>query len=213
MALTIEEQHETNDLDHDILTTREVTFICGHKRVYEEISACQKSWMERCQRCPNCQYKRDKAYVEKLSAEINSPELPRDVAQRKLPPTVGQQGKGKQKKWNATTCTSETSQRGISRTKSVISKPPINIPRKDGRSMATPQRSSTWRSCGRSRKMRSSPKTVAHSRSGLRRMSTMAEWRNPRTAYMRSRFWSPPVQYVQFSAPEGMDSEEAKSVV
>lgn len=75
MALTIEEQHETNDLDHDILATREVTFICGHKRVYEDISACQKSWMERCQRCPNCQYKRDKAYVEKLSAEINSPEL------------------------------------------------------------------------------------------------------------------------------------------
>lgn len=73
MALTIEEQHETNDLDHDILATREVTFICGHKRVYEDISACQKSWMERCQRCPNCQYKRDKAYVEKLSAEINSP--------------------------------------------------------------------------------------------------------------------------------------------
>ena len=29
MALTIEEQHETNDLDHDILATREVTFICG----------------------------------------------------------------------------------------------------------------------------------------------------------------------------------------
>ena len=56
MALTIEEQHETNDLDHDILATREVTFICGHKRVYEDISACQKSWMERCQRCPNCQY-------------------------------------------------------------------------------------------------------------------------------------------------------------
>lgn len=27
MALTIEEQHETNDLDHDILATREVTFI------------------------------------------------------------------------------------------------------------------------------------------------------------------------------------------
>lgn len=50
MALTIEEQHETNDLDHDILATREVTFICGHKRVYEDISACQKSWMERCQR-------------------------------------------------------------------------------------------------------------------------------------------------------------------
>lgn len=75
MALTIEEQHETNDLDHDILATREVTFICGHKRVYEDISACQKSWMERYQRCPNCQYKRDKAYVEKLSAEINSPEL------------------------------------------------------------------------------------------------------------------------------------------
>lgn len=45
MALTIEEQHETNDLDHDILATREVTFICGHKRVYEDISACQKSWM------------------------------------------------------------------------------------------------------------------------------------------------------------------------
>lgn len=43
MALTIEEQHETNDLDHDILATREVTFICGHKRVYEDISACQKS--------------------------------------------------------------------------------------------------------------------------------------------------------------------------
>lgn len=75
MALTIEEQHETNDLDHDILATREVTFICGHKRVYEDISACQKSWMERCQRCPNCQYKRYKAYAEKLSAEINSPEL------------------------------------------------------------------------------------------------------------------------------------------
>ena len=53
MALTIEEQHETNDLDHDILATREVTFICGHKRVYEDISACQKSWMERCHRCPN----------------------------------------------------------------------------------------------------------------------------------------------------------------
>lgn len=45
MALTIEEQHETNDLDHDILATREVTFICGHKRVYEDISACQKSWV------------------------------------------------------------------------------------------------------------------------------------------------------------------------
>lgn len=60
MALTIEEQHETNDLDHDILATREVTFICGCKRVYEDISACQKSWMERCQRCPNCQYKRDR---------------------------------------------------------------------------------------------------------------------------------------------------------
>lgn len=43
MALTIEEQHETNDLDHDILATREVTFICGHKRVYEDISACQKA--------------------------------------------------------------------------------------------------------------------------------------------------------------------------
>lgn len=27
MALTIEEQHETNDLDHDILATREVTFM------------------------------------------------------------------------------------------------------------------------------------------------------------------------------------------
>lgn len=27
MALTIEEQHETNDLDHDIIATREVTFI------------------------------------------------------------------------------------------------------------------------------------------------------------------------------------------
>lgn len=27
MALTIEEQHETNDLDHDILATHEVTFI------------------------------------------------------------------------------------------------------------------------------------------------------------------------------------------
>lgn len=39
MALTIEEQHETNDLDHDILATREVTLICGHKRVYEDISA------------------------------------------------------------------------------------------------------------------------------------------------------------------------------
>lgn len=43
MALTIEEQHETNDLDHDILATREVTLICGHKRVYEDISACQKA--------------------------------------------------------------------------------------------------------------------------------------------------------------------------
>ena len=39
MALTIEEQHETNDLDHDILATREVTLI------YEDISACQKSWV------------------------------------------------------------------------------------------------------------------------------------------------------------------------
>ena len=86
MALTIEEQHETNDLDHDILTTREVTFICGHKRVYEDISACQKSWMERCQRCPNCQYKRDKAYVEKLSAEINSPEL-LEMWLKETPPT------------------------------------------------------------------------------------------------------------------------------
>lgn len=45
MALTIEEQHETNDFDHDILATREVTLICGHKRVYEDISACQKSWV------------------------------------------------------------------------------------------------------------------------------------------------------------------------
>lgn len=86
MALTIEEQHETNDLDHDILATREVTFICGHKRVYEDISACQKSWMERCQRCPNCQYKRDKAYVEKLSAEINSPEL-LEMWLKETPPT------------------------------------------------------------------------------------------------------------------------------
>lgn len=94
MALTIEEQHETNDLDHDILTTREVTFICGHKRVYEEISACQKSWMERCQRCPNCQYKRDKAYVEKLSAEINSPEL-LEMWLKETPPTKTS-GKGGQ---------------------------------------------------------------------------------------------------------------------
>ena len=86
MALTIEEQHETKDLDHDILATREVTFICGHKRVYEDISACQKSWMERCQRCPNCQYKRDKAYVEKLSAEINSPEL-LEMWLKETPPT------------------------------------------------------------------------------------------------------------------------------
>lgn len=86
MALTIEEQHETNDLDHDILAAREVTFICGHKRVYEDISACQKSWMERCQRCPNCQYKRDKAYVEKLSAEINSPEL-LEMWLKETPPT------------------------------------------------------------------------------------------------------------------------------
>ena len=86
MALTIEEQHETNDLDHDILATREVTLICGHKRVYEDISACQKSWMERCQRCPNCQYKRDKAYVEKLSAEINSPEL-LEMWLKETPPT------------------------------------------------------------------------------------------------------------------------------
>lgn len=86
MALTIEEQHETNDLDHDILATCEVTFICGHKRVYEDISACQKSWMERCQRCPNCQYKRDKAYVEKLSAEINSPEL-LEMWLKETPPT------------------------------------------------------------------------------------------------------------------------------
>lgn len=69
MALTIEEQHETNDLDHDILTTREVTFICGHKRVYEEISACQKSWMERCQRCPECQRQRDVEDFKKLLAE------------------------------------------------------------------------------------------------------------------------------------------------
>lgn len=94
MALTIEEQHETNDLDHDILTTREVTFICGHKRVYEEISACQKSWMERCQQCPNCQYKRDKAYVEKLSAEINSPEL-LEMWLKETPPTKTS-GKGGQ---------------------------------------------------------------------------------------------------------------------
>ena len=59
---------------------------CGHKRVYEDISACQKSWMERCQRCPNCQYKRDKAYVEKLSAEINSPEL-LEMWLKETPPT------------------------------------------------------------------------------------------------------------------------------
>ena len=72
MALTIEEQHETNDLDHDILATREVTLICGHKRVYEDISACQ--------------YKRDKAYVEKLSAEINSPEL-LEMWLKETPPT------------------------------------------------------------------------------------------------------------------------------
>lgn len=60
MALTIEEQHETNDLDHDILATREVTFICGHKR--------------------------DKTYVEKLSAEINSPEL-LEMWLKETPPT------------------------------------------------------------------------------------------------------------------------------
>lgn len=33
MALTIEEQHETNDLDHDILATREVTFMMFLARI------------------------------------------------------------------------------------------------------------------------------------------------------------------------------------
>lgn len=49
--------------------TREVTFICGHKRVYEEISACQKSWVERCRRCPECQRQRDVEDFKKLLAE------------------------------------------------------------------------------------------------------------------------------------------------
>ncbi len=117
MALTIEEQHETNDLDHDILATREVTFICGHKRVYEDISACQKSWMERCQRCPNCQYKRDKAYVEKLSAEINSPELLEMWLKETREPHIRGHGSGRHQTVRAVLC---SGRHGFRRGQSVV---------------------------------------------------------------------------------------------
>ena len=82
MALTIEEQHETNDLDHDILATREVTLICGHKRVYEDISACQKSWMERCQRCPKLPVQARQGIRRKAVCRNQLTRTPRDVAQR-----------------------------------------------------------------------------------------------------------------------------------
>ena len=68
--LTAAETHEINDLDYDILTTREITFTCGHKRVYEDISACQKSWMERRCLCPDCQRKQD---IEKPAVETRGP--------------------------------------------------------------------------------------------------------------------------------------------
>lgn len=58
MTLTLEEQHEINDLDHDTLTHRHVTFTCGHERDYNDMSACQKQWLENNMVCPVCEYRK-----------------------------------------------------------------------------------------------------------------------------------------------------------
>ena len=53
--LSPEEIDEVENSDVDILTTREVTHLCGHVRVYEGMSACQKSFLERWCDCPDCE--------------------------------------------------------------------------------------------------------------------------------------------------------------
>lgn len=82
MALTIEEQHETNDLDHDILATREVTFICGHKRVYEDISACQKKLDGTLPTVPQLPVQARQGIRRKAVCRNQLTRTPRDVAQR-----------------------------------------------------------------------------------------------------------------------------------
>lgn len=64
---TIEETREINELDHDILITRTVTYPCGHTRTYGKISACQKHWMEHRTLCPECM---DRAQLESISRHL-----------------------------------------------------------------------------------------------------------------------------------------------
>ena len=82
MALTIEEQHETNDLDHDILTTREVTFICGaqarlrgHQRLPEKLDGTLPT-------VPQLPVQARQGIRRKAVCRNQLTRTPRDVAQR-----------------------------------------------------------------------------------------------------------------------------------
>ncbi|PWG66727.1 hypothetical protein [Bifidobacterium callitrichidarum] len=65
--LTTDELLEVLGDDTDTLTTREVTFTCGHTRICEDISACQKDYLERHELCLACKRIRDEKIIDDLS--------------------------------------------------------------------------------------------------------------------------------------------------
>ncbi len=77
--------------------------------------------------------------------------------------------------------------------------------------MATPQRSSTWRSCGRSRKNEEQPEDRGTFPFWLETHVDDGRVEEPENRIYEVTVLVNTRQYVQFSAPEGMDSEEAKA--